>query len=416
MKLSVNKLLCCKKHGGKIMVDLTIRKNFLYLLFCCLYFSEGLYQGLILIVTPLYLIEKGVSLPIVTLITGIGYLPWGLKFVWGGVIDFYHKYGRKKFAIAGTIFGAIGFLSLSVIDQFFSVIFFALFLFMGYTGVGFLDSATDAWAIDISKKEERGKINSAMNIGNWTGQYLGALFIIIIGTAFGYHVSFMITGVIILFLVTVPISVKYKREIGQLRMWSLIKEEFKKRTTRLTTLYFFIIVLQHALFSTLILLYLKTVFDLNNTTIGLIYALWLVVVIPGSLVGGVLADKYGRRLPLYIFLFALIIASVTPLFVSNFYLVLLTFSIGLFFMDGVIAANWAMVMDIINPKISASQHEIICSIVNFGGIVIGSATGAFIIFIGFNGSFILSAVIVIIALSVLTKIKDIENITWDSSN
>jgi len=282
--------------------DLTVNKKFRYLLFGCLYFSEGLYQGLILIITPIYLIEKGVPLPLVTLIAGIGYLPWGLKFAWGGIIDYYHKYGRKKFAMAGTIFGAVGFFTLSIIDQFFSVIFFALFLFMGYTGIGFLDSATDAWAIDISKKEERGKINSSMNIGNWIGQYLGALIIIIIGVTFGYSISFMITGVVILFLVIVPFSVKYERKIGQLRLWSLIKQEFKKRTTRLTTLYFFIIVLQCALITTLILLYLKTVLKLDNTFIGLIYALWLVVVIPGSITGGVLADKYGRRPPLYILL------------------------------------------------------------------------------------------------------------------
>ena len=183
------------------MFDLSTHKKFKYLLFGSLYFSEGLYQGLILIVTPLYLLDKGVSLPLVTLIGGIGYLPWGLKFIWGGIIDFYHKIGRKKFAIVGTIFGAIGFFTLSVIDQFFSVVFFAIFLFMGYTGVGFLDSDTDAWAIDISKKEERGKINSSMVIGKWTGQYIGALIIIILGTLFGYNISFIISGMIILFLV-----------------------------------------------------------------------------------------------------------------------------------------------------------------------------------------------------------------------
>lgn len=394
------------------MFDLTVNKKYQYFLFGCLYFSEGLYQGLILIVTPIYLIEKGVPLPLVTLIAGIGYLPWGLKFVWGGIIDFFHKYGRKKFAIGGTIFGAIGFFTLSVIDQFFSVVLFALFLFMGYAGVGFLDSATDAWAIDISKKEERGKINSAMNIGNWVGQYLGALIIIVIGATLGYSISFLIAGGIILFLIIVPFSVKYKRDIGQLHMWSLIKQEFKKRTTQLTTLYFFIIVLQHAFYSTLIVIYLKTVLHLESTYIGMIYALWLIVVIPGSIAGGVLADKYGRRLPLYVFLIALMIASLTPIFVSNFYLIILAFSAVLFFMDGVIAANWAMVMDVINPKISASQHEIICSIVNLGGVIIGSATGTIIVLIGFNYSFILSVIITIIAFGVLTKSKDIDKIQF----
>ncbi len=401
-----------KLTGGKTLIDLTAHKRFRYLLFSSLYFSEGLYQGLILIVTPIYLINKGVPLPLVTLIAGIGYLPWGLKFVWGGIIDYYHRYGRKKFAVAGTILGAIGFFTLSVVDQFFSIIFFALFLLIGYTGIGFLDSATDAWAIDISKKEERGKINCSMNIGNWVGQYLGALFIIIIGATFGYSISFIITGIVILFLVVIPFSVKYERKIGQLRMWSLIKQEFKKRTTQLTTIYFFIIVLQIALYTTLILLYLKTVLNLDNTIIGLIFALWLIVVIPGSITGGLLADKYGRKLPLYILLFALIIASIIPIFFSNFYLIILSFSIVLFFVNGVIAANWAMVMDIINPKISASQHEIICSIVNLGSIIIGSATGTLLVFVGFDNLFLLSAVIIIIAFIVLTRIKDIDKIQW----
>ena len=99
-----------------MVIDLTVHKNFRYVLFSSLYFAEGLYQALILIVTPIYLLEKNVPLPLLTLIMGLGYLPWGLKFVWGGIIDFYHKYGRKKFAIIGTIFGACGFLVLSIID------------------------------------------------------------------------------------------------------------------------------------------------------------------------------------------------------------------------------------------------------------------------------------------------------------
>ena len=385
-------------------------------MFGSLYFSEGLYQGLILIVAPLYLLDKGIPLPLVTLIAGLGYLPWGLKFVWGGLIDFFHKYGRKKFAVAGTVFGAIGFFSLALIDHFFSLLFFALFLFIGYTGIGFLDSATDAWAIDISKKEDRGKINSSMNIGNWLGQYLGALLIILIGSVFGYSISFMISGLIVFVLVIVPFSVKYERKIGQLRIWSLLKQEFKKRITRLTTFYFFVIVLQHALYSSLILAYLKIVLNLDNTFIGLIYVFWLAVVIPGSITGGVLADKYGRKVPLYLFLISLMIASITPIFFSSFYYIVVAFSVGLFFMDGVIAANWAMVMDIINPKISASQHEVICSIVNFGGIVIGSATGTLIVLIGFNNSFLLSGLIVLMALAILYTIKDLDKIKWSSSD
>jgi len=397
------------------LIDLTVHKRFRYLLFSSLYFSEGLYQAVILIVTPIYLLNKNVPLPLITLIMGLGYLPWGLKFVWGGIIDFYHKYGRKKFALFGTIFGGIGFLLLSIIDQYFSIIFFTIFLFLGYVGVGFLDSATDAWAIDTTNKKDRGKINGSMNIGKWAGQFIGALIIILIGTNYGYNVSFMITGLVIIMLAFIPLAVKYEdRKIGKLNIWPLIKQEFRKRTTKLTTLYFFTIVLHPSLYFTLILIYLKTVLNFDDTFIGLIYAFWLVAVIPGSIIGGILADKYGRKLPLYIFLISLMIFSVTPIVISNVYIILLNFTILMFFSNGVIAANWAMIMDIINPKIGASEHEIICSTVNFGSIIIGSATGALIVLLGFNNLFLLSVIFIIVAMIILYNIKNVDKIKWSS--
>ncbi|UCF49970.1 MAG: MFS transporter [Thermoplasmatales archaeon] len=370
---------------------------------------------MILIVTPIYLIEKGISLPLVTLIAGIGYLPWGLKFVWGGIIDFFHKHGRKKFAVVGTIAGAFGFFILSLIDQSFSIIFFTLFLLLGYVGIGFLDSAADAWAIDISKKEERGKINCSMIIGKWVGQYIGALIIISIAVSFGYSISFLVSGLLVLVLVIVPISVKYEdRKIHQLRIWKLIRTEFKKITTKLTTLYFLIIVLQHALFFTFLVLYLKVVLDLDDTYIGILFALWLVVVVPGSIIGGVLSDKFGRKRPLYFFLVLVLIFSITPIFLSDFIHLIINFSILLFFLNGVISGNWAMIMDIINPKISASQHEIICSIVNFGSIIIGSATGTLFVVLGADNIFILVALLTLLSIMILYTIKGLDNMKWNT--
>ena len=146
--------------------------------------------------------------------------------------------------------------------------------------------------------------------------------------------------------------------------------------------------------------------------IGMLYAIWLIAVIPGSFIGGFLTDKYGRKKPLYIFLICLLIVSIIPIFISDFNLLIINFSLLMFFMNGVIAANWALIMDIINPKISASEHEVICSIANMGTIIIGSATGALLVILGFNNLFILSSVIIILSIFMLNRIKNIDKIKW----
>lgn len=393
--------------------DLNIHKRFRYLLFSGIYFSEGLYQAMILIVTPIYLLDKNVPIPLVTLIVGIGYLPWGLKFVWGGIIDYYHTFGRKKFAIIGTMIGAFGFFIISIIDQFFSIFYFALFLLIGYIGIGFLDSATDAWAIDISEKKDRGKINCSMNIGKYVGQYIGAMIIILLSVIVGYHISFLISGIILLFLVFLPLNVKYEdRRIKDLRIWLLIRQEFSKRMTQLTTLYFFVIVLQHALFFSYLTLYLKVILEFDDIFIGYLFAIWLVVVVPGSLIGGLLADRIGRKKTLYFILPMMAVSLVTPIFFSNIVIILINFSVTLLLLNAVISPNWAMVMDIINPKISAFEHEIICSIVNFGSVIMGSSVGTLFVLFGVENLFILAAIITLFALVVLSRIKGLEQVQW----
>jgi MFS family permease len=343
------------------------------------------------------------------LVIGIGELPWALKFVWGGIIDFYQKYGRKKFTIFGTILGAIGFLSLSLIDQYFSIIFFTFFLFIGHTGVGFLDAGADAWAIDITTKKDRGKINASMNIGSSFSSAIGGPILIIIALNLGYNISFILTGLVILLLAIIPLSVQYvDRKIEKFNIWPVIKNEFSQKPTQLTTLFFFIIVLNPSLLLTIIVIYAKTVLLWDDAFIGIIgMLLFFIGTLPGTLIGGAMADKFGRKKTLYIFLILIIIFSVSLILVSILDIYIIIFLIGMlsFSWGGQTAAIWAMVMDIINPKIGASEHEIICSIVNFGDAMISAAAGTLIVLIGFNNLFLLSAVIVIPAILMLYKVK-----------
>jgi hypothetical protein len=69
------------------------------------------------------------------------------------------------------------------------------------------------------------------------------------------------------------------------------------------------------------------------------------------------------------------------------------------------AANWAMVMDIINPKIGAAQHEIMCSIANSGDMAISASAGILFIMLGFPNIYLIPAILVIPALITLIPIK-----------
>ena len=361
---------------------------------------------MLVIIVPLYLIEKNVPIPIITLVMGIGELPWGVKFIWGGIIDFYHKYGRKKFTVYGTFVGAICFLILAIVDQYFSIISFTFFLFIGHVGICFLDTSADAWAIDITKKGERGKINASMQVGKMISNHLFAPILIIIGVTLGYYISFIIIGLIILTTSIFPISVKYtNRKIKQVKIWSLMKNEFKKKSTKIATLYLFLSVLNPGIIVALIVLYGKTVLNLDDMTIGLIGAFLIIAIVPGAYIGGFLSDKLGRKPPLFIFFMIIFFTSIGFIFTTDVILSIILLTIINFAWNALYPINWALLMDITNPKIGASEFSVISSIINLGDIGTNAIAGTLVVLIGFQNVFLLSAILVIPAVSILYNLK-----------
>ena len=140
------------------MIDLDKHKLLKYPLFSTLYFSQGIIYALATVIIPIYLLEKGISLPVVTFVSGIVMLPWMIKFIFGGVVDYYIRLGRRFFILIGGLLGAFSFFILIFIDPGIALILFAFVLFIGHCGIAFIDVSADALAIQISKEEERGKI------------------------------------------------------------------------------------------------------------------------------------------------------------------------------------------------------------------------------------------------------------------
>ena len=140
------------------MIDISQKNWHKYFLFGSLYFAEGLQQSLAMVIIPIYLVDKGFSLPLATLVAGIGGAPWYLKFVFGPTIDYFYKFGKKLFILIGGLVGAFSFFVLMYIDPLIFLIPFAIFLFLSHLGITYVDVSCDGWAIQISKENERPRL------------------------------------------------------------------------------------------------------------------------------------------------------------------------------------------------------------------------------------------------------------------
>ena len=80
--------------------------------------------------------------------------------------------------------------------------------------------------------------------------------------------------------------------------------------------------------------------------------------------------------------------------------------IGLLTGSGVYAAIAALAMDIVNPKIGATQYSFLTSIHNFGEIGIAAISGALVVSLGYNRFFLYAALTVGPVLLILYLIKE----------
>jgi len=378
--------------GGKQLIDISEKSYLKYLLFGSLYFSEGLEFALILVIIPIYLIESGVSIPIATLVTGIATIPWMIKFVWGGIVDYYIKYGRKRFILIGSVLGSCGFILLGFIDPFVALIPFACLLFLTHIGTGFFDASADAWAIEISKEEERGKINGSMIAGTFAGMGVGSSLFGFIAKNFGYNYVFFLAGIIVLIIIIFPLLVKEIITVKKhQKVIHLLVDEFKKKKVQLISFFVPVSMINSGLMMFLVPLYMKTVLNLDIVQIGLIAAIFPIAKAVGAISGGIMADRWGRKRTLYIIMIIAIFFSAFFIFADNWQILAIIYGVIGFLHGGYFASICTMVMDVTNPRIGATQFSVLTSLANIGEIGTGSVSGSLVATLGFSRMFLFSA-------------------------
>jgi MFS family permease len=390
------------------MLTLSKHPSLKYLLFGSLYFSEGLLLALSTVILIIYFTHKDISIATATLVGGIVYIPWILKFIFGPITDYFIKYGRKPFITIGGILGAIFIFPLAIIDPRVALIPFTILLFVSHIFIVFLDVSADAWAIQISKVHERGKVNAAMYGGLFGGSAFGSSVFAIIASAVGFDMVFIIAGLIILLTIILPLSVTEEKIVKERqKIASLLITEFKKKNTLLIALFGFIVAMNFGMLIFIIPGYMMNVLKLDIAQTGIINSVFPIATVIGAFTGGILVDKWGRKKIMGILLPILLISSALLTIADTWQILVFIYSmIGFLIGAGLYAAMGALFMDITNPKIGASQYSILASMANFGNIGIAMISGTLVLILGYTRFFLYAAWIIGPALLILYFIKE----------
>ena len=382
------------------MIDISKHPLLKYILFGNLYFSEGLIFALTTVVIVLYFNEKDISISITTLVAGLSSLPWVLKFIFGPTIDFFGKYGRKLFIIIGGVSGGFAIFLVAFADPSDSLILFTTIFFIGHSGVVLLDVAADAWAIQITKNEEKGKVNAAMTIGLFAGTAFGNILLAFIATYFGFELVFITASLLILSSIILVLFVKEVIIVLERKILKpLLIKEFKKRNTQKVILFDFAAAVNFGMLLYVIPEYTTHVLMLDKVQTGLLTAVYPISIVIGAAIGGTASDKWGRKKVLYFTLAGLLISSGLLVTVDTWEKLAVIYTmIGLLTGGSIYSAMAALLMDITNPKIGGSQYSFLASIANFGEIGVGMISGSLVVFLGYQRYFLYTAFVVGVAI------------------
>ena len=388
------------------MIDLDKHRLLKYPLFSTLYFSQGIVYALATVIINVYLDSKGVPDSTIALIIGIAYIPWVIKFIFGGIVDRYIKFGRRNFIILGGTISAFSFIVLSFIDPGVALIPFTLFLLLGASGIAFLDVSADAWAIQTTDVHERGKVNGTMFAGLFFGMATTSIVFGHVAENYGYNVTFFTAGLIVLAIILFPILFKEKIIIEKKqKIGKKLVKEFKKKNTQLITLLFPVSAISFGLLAILIPQYLNDVLHLTIGQIGIISALGPIATVVGNLVGGFMADRWGRKKSLYIFLGINLIFASLLIFADNWLMLAIIWGIIGFLHGGHYSTLGALAMDVTNPKLGATEFSLIMAAGNAGEMGGTIFSGSLISLIGFSRTFLYSGWVYGPALLILYYMK-----------
>lgn len=356
-------------------------------LFGFYYATEGFAAGGIAMFLSQYLIEiLGFSSDYAGILLAIGLSPSYLKIAYGLLSDSVSigNLGYRRPYVLLSIPLIIGGWLLFPFAT--DAVFFTLIIAITTFGVYIGDVAVDAWAIDVTTKENRG---SMMGIG-WGAQglatVLGVLVTTLVSPTYGYSTAFLLLGTVsglggivwFVFAKEKPVT-----ETKSIRVTiDALVSEVKHSYVWLALLAFLGGGFIFGVGTSFMLPFFRNIILFDNITAGLFLLLWSACFFVGGIMGGIIYDKFtDYRTGVYVlaptyaitlFLFSLNQAGAVELVIIT--TMLFGVASGL-----TTAAIMGFAMNITPKAVAGTFFALITSVVNLGQNGIGTPYMGFMI-------------------------------------
>jgi MFS family permease len=170
-----------------------------------LYLAQSIPMSFFSTVLPVIMRMEEYSLSSIGLIQLIK-IPWIVKFLWGPIVDHnardnmhYRKWIIGSEVFYAVVIVAIGFFNLQ--SNFTTII---VLMIIAFVMSSIQDIGSDALAVRILKKTERGLGNSMQSSGNFLGTLFGSGVLLFLYTIIGWqYLMFVLSGIVLIALIPV---------------------------------------------------------------------------------------------------------------------------------------------------------------------------------------------------------------------
>jgi len=325
-------------------------KNVYILIFSLLYLIQGITQSMFMVIIPIYLLEilGSIEASTIAFLGSIIMIPFIIKIIFGALSDKYgiKKLGRRKPWILGALFFSglvVMFLPTLVSANPSAVV--AIIILVGFFsmfGLAMSDTVIDGFILDITPKNQLGRIQGVTWGFRSVGIVLGGPVILLFMYIMPLNLIFIMLGILTIVFAIFILFVKDIEEPRKVNYFSNLKLIISKgENWKLFSYSFFTAIIDGVIFSVISLYVLiragiiaaeGATIEMLEGDINLYEPIALISsiagggILLGALLGGYIADLKSRRFAYYLSL-VLITGSLLLLLIPVSVVILLIFVI-----------------------------------------------------------------------------------------